>query len=230
MITGEAEYLEYLARIANSYNPPNILIRIPVDEPIYEVNLNTRVISAPKFLGVEADHDAEIIYFIMDRYYDNLDLSNCIGVVQFKNAHSEEYMYVIPAYDINSVPNKMIFGWNIQSPVTKYGGNIQFSFKFFKMDKTSGELLYELNTLTAKSKVLVGWATSTGMHHNYLNYPVERILSDPGIVPVYDDEGNPVLDDQGNPTYRVEGQGIWAKIQEIYDANKTLAIYWDDAT
>jgi hypothetical protein len=113
MITGEAEYLEYLARIANSYNPPNILIRIPVDEPVYEINLNTRVVSAPKFLGVEADHDAEIIYFIMDRYYDNLDLSNCIGVVQFKNAHSEEYMYVIPAYDIHSVPNKMIFGWNI---------------------------------------------------------------------------------------------------------------------
>ena len=37
-------------------------------------------------------------------------------------AKNEEYIYVIPAYDIISSPGKIIFGWNIQSPVTKYGG------------------------------------------------------------------------------------------------------------
>ena len=231
MITGEAEYLQYLANIANSYNPPNILIRIPVDEPVYKIDLNTRSVETPKFLGVEAEHQAEVIYFIMDRYYDNVDLSNCIGVVQFKNARNEEYMWVIPAYDVTSVPNKLIFGWNIQSPITKYGGNVQFSFKFFKMDKTSGELLYELNTLVVKTKVLVGWASYGGFnHHDYLNYPVERILSDPGIVPVLNDQGEPTYNEDGEPVFEVTGYGIWAKVQDIFDKNKEFNVYWEDAT
>jgi len=38
-------------------------MRIPADEPIYNINLNTRVIDPPKFLGVEADHEAEAIFF-----------------------------------------------------------------------------------------------------------------------------------------------------------------------
>lgn len=201
MITGSAEYKQYLLDIANSYNPPNVLIRIPANEPIYKIDLDARTVETPKMLGVEADHDAEIIFFIMDRYYDNVDLSTCIGVVQFKNAHNEEYMYVIPAYDILSIPNKLIFGWNIQSPVTKYGGNVQFSFKFFKVDKTSGELLYELNTLVARTKVLTGWANKDGGNHNYLSYPVEHIISENDII---------------------------NKIQALYEARNNFNIYWDE--
>ena len=75
MVTGSAEYKKYLATMANSYNPPNILIRIPAEEPIYNIDLNTRVVEAPKFLGVEADHEAELIYFMVDRYFDSVDLA-----------------------------------------------------------------------------------------------------------------------------------------------------------
>lgn len=229
MITGSAEYIKYLSTLADSYNPPNVLIRIPADEPIYNVDLDTRVIDPPKNLGVEADHEAEYIYFIMDRYYDQMDLSQCVGAIQFKNAKNEEYIYVIPAYDLLSIPGKIIFAWNIQSPVTKYGGSVQFSFKFFKMDKASGELLYELNTLTCKSRVMVGWASKTGTQHDYHKYTVDRILSDPGVEVVLDDEGNPKLDSEGNPVYEVTGYGIWSKIQEIYEANKKFAVYWIEA-
>lgn len=210
MITGSAEYKEYLRQLAVSYNPPNVLIRVPANEPVYTVDLDSRVIEPPKNLGVEADHEAELIYFIMDRYYDNIDLSECIGAVQFKNAKNEEYMYIIPVYDTASVPGKLIFAWNIQSPVTKYGGAVQFSFKFFKIDKASGELLYELNTLVCKTKVLVGWANKNGANHNYNQFTVDQILTD-----TTDENGNIV-------------KGIWSKIQEIYDANKTYSLHWID--
>lgn len=176
MITGSQEYQEFLASIADSYNPPNIRLRIPTDEPVYEVNLNTRTIAAPAFLGVEADHESELIYFEMDRFYDSMDLSTCIGLVQFRNAKNEEYYYVIPYYDVLSKTGKMIFAWDIQSPVTKYGGSIQFSFKFFKVEKTSRELLYELNTTVAKSRVLVGWATKNGATHNYESIDAASLL------------------------------------------------------
>ena len=209
MITGSIEYQEYLANQANSYNPPNILIRIPADEPVYEVNLDTRVISPPPFLGVEADHEAEYIYFECDRYYDSIDLSQCICAVQFKNAKHEEYMYIIPAYDTLSVPNKLIFAWNIQSPVTKYGGVVQFSFKFFKIDKASGELLYELNTLVCKTKVLVGWASKDGANHNYNQFTVDEVLTS---------------------FSQADNQDFWTKIQTIYDAaiSGTYNLYWID--
>ena len=231
MITSENEYLQH---IVNSYNPPNILIRIPAYEPIYDIDLNTRTVSSPTFLGVEADHEAEILFFLMDRYYDNVDLSECIGVIQFKNAKNEEYMYVIPAYDINSYPNKILMAWNIQSPITKYSGTVYYAFKFFKMDKTSGELLYEINTMTAKSKVLTGWA-KTGAKHDYRAYTAEYILSDPGIEPVLNEDGNPVgvdptqpISEDNPPAYRVTGYGIWSKILDVYEANKNFAVYWTD--
>ena len=65
MITGSEEYKLFLASIANSYNPPTMRMRVPTDEPVYEINLNTRVVQAPEKLGVEADHEADLIYFVM---------------------------------------------------------------------------------------------------------------------------------------------------------------------
>lgn len=202
MVTGSEEYQRFLASIAESYNPPSIRMRIPTDEPVYEVNLNTRVVSTPSFLGVEADHEAELIYFEMDRFYDSVDLSTCIGLVQFRNAKNEEYYYVIPYYDIVSKTGKMIFAWDIQSPATKYGGSVQFSFKFFRVDTASGELLYELNTLVAKTRVLIGWATKNGANHNYDTISAADILVNNDFL---------------------------QKLAQLEQIQKNLSIYWIDA-
>lgn len=165
MITNSEEYLDFLTKIENG--TPTYELRIPSDEPIYEVDLNTRVINAPKFLSVETDHDAELIYFSIDRYFENVDLLTCAGLVLFKNAKNEEYAYLIPAYDVVTEPGKIIFGWNIQGAVTKYSGNVQFAFKFFKLNEKFDEesnsfksvLEFDLNTLIAQSKILSGWAS-----------------------------------------------------------------------
>jgi len=81
MVTNSIEYKEYLASLAQSYSPPNILIRIPANEPVYKIDLDTRNIESPKIIGVEADHRAESLFFIMDRYFNNMDLSTCIGAI-----------------------------------------------------------------------------------------------------------------------------------------------------
>lgn len=167
MITGSEEYQALLKDIQDGYNPPDVRIRIPQDEPVYTVDWNTRKIAAPKFLSVEADHSAEIIFFEMDRFYDGMDLANMIGIIQFRNAKNEEYFYVIPYYDTTSHDQKLIVPWNIQSQVTKYGGTINFSFKFFKVNTDTKDILYEINTLVASSKVLIGWANIHGSDHKY---------------------------------------------------------------
>lgn len=100
----------------------------------------------------------------MDRFVDSMDLSNCLGLIQFKNARREEYYQLISDYDTLSEPGKIIFAWDIQGAATKYGGSITFSVKFFKINPASGELLYEINTLVASSKVLNGWANGNTEH------------------------------------------------------------------
>jgi len=98
MITSSEEYLDFLTKIQNG--TPTYELRVPSNEPIYEVDLNSRIINAPSFLSVETDHEAELIYFSIDRFYENMDLLNCAGLVLFKNAKNEEYAYLIPAYDV----------------------------------------------------------------------------------------------------------------------------------
>lgn len=200
MVTGSEEYKKFLASLANS-DPPLIRIRVPEDEKVYQIDWDTRQVEAPAFLGVEADHEAELIYFEMDRYFDLVDLSQCVGFVQFKNAKNEEYFYIIPYYDVTSKKDKIIFAWDIQSPVTKYGGTVQFSFKFFQANPTSGELLYELNTTVAKTKVLAGWASKNGADHTYKALDMRDVLLDSDLM---------------------------MQIQQIMNTRDALNVYWKD--
>ena len=104
-----------------------------------------------------------------------MDLANCIGLIQFKNSRREEYYQLISTYDTLSEPGKIIFAWDIQSAITKYSGSVTFSFKFFKINPASGELLYELNSLVASSRVLSGWANG-GTNHNYSSTTADKVI------------------------------------------------------
>ena len=182
MITGSEEYKQYLASLSNSSDIPQLRIRVPKDEPVYKINWDKRSVEAPEFIAVEADHQAELIYFEMDRYFDLMDLSQCVGIVQFKNAKNEEFIQVIPYYDITSKDQKIIFAWNIQAPVTKYSGVVQFSFKFFKANPVTGELLYELNTTVARTRVLIGWANKGGADHTFNTYDASQVVLDNELI------------------------------------------------
>ena len=88
MIVSPQEYnsLVHSLRDPNTYAP---LVRIPKDEPVYEVNLDTREISIPEFLSVQEDHNAEIVWFKVRRFYDNIDLFDSTCWIQYKNAIGE---------------------------------------------------------------------------------------------------------------------------------------------
>ena len=47
----------HLIRNPNEYFP---FLRIPKDEPVYDIDLKTRTITVPEFLSVEKEHNAEI--------------------------------------------------------------------------------------------------------------------------------------------------------------------------
>lgn len=172
MITTVEEYIAYLKRIEDE-NPPNAgKINLPKDENIYNINLNTRQIEAPEFLSVELDHNSETVYFSFDRYFDNMDLTTTVCVIQYDNKNAVRpdtglpagsYIYVVPFYDITYFgkdENKVLIPWMIEGPATAAAGPIEFAIMFYRIDAQGKSYLYKLNTMVAKSKILHGISES----------------------------------------------------------------------
>lgn len=175
-IITEQEYLSQLY-IIQSDNPPSQVL-FPQTKTIYDINLYTREITAPTFLAVEKDHEAETIYFRVDRYHDIIDLSLLTGVIQYTTPDKKTHYSAIPYYDVITEfdDNKMIIPWTIDGNVTKFKGDITFTLRFFKVERLERQqseeiddeaaqnapaeivynLLYNLTTLPATSKVLQG--------------------------------------------------------------------------
>ncbi len=195
MITARDDYLDLLYRVQDP-NRQDKVIKLPADEPIYEVDLDTRKIGAPKSLSVEYDHNAETIYFRVDRFYDNVDLSTMFCVVQYQNANPDKsrggYIYPVPYFDITTEAenNKMLFQWAIEGPATAYSGKVTFSIKFYKIssvtidsaDGHSTELKvydYVLNTQPSTSEVLHGLdIMATSENYYFEASEVEKIYQE----------------------------------------------------
>ena len=157
MITDPEEFRQQLLDIQNSVNV--VYSTLPSDEPRFIIDANSRIINIPiefQFLGVKNDHNAETIYFEIDRYFDDEDLSQHTCVVQFanKNNSNDGGIYPVTTMDTTSVDGKIIFGWEIKSDATSLVGDIYFSVRFYSINSTDYVFTYNFNTLTAKSSIL----------------------------------------------------------------------------
>lgn len=101
MITTAEEYQKYLWQLQDTNHPVSAIL-LPSNENVYEIDLNSRIIKAPEYLSVTQDHAAETIYFLVDRFYDNMDLSTTTCVIQYTNALGENYYSAVPFYDITT--------------------------------------------------------------------------------------------------------------------------------
>ena len=159
MITDPSEFRQRLQEIQNSANVT--FTHLPSNEPRFIIDANSRKINIPfefSFLGVINDHKAETIYFEIDRYFDNEDLSTHTCVIQFVNKDSDkleynEGLYPVTTMDIDSLDGKIIFEWNIMNDATQIAGDIHFSIRFYSID-SNNKFTYNFNTLTANSIIL----------------------------------------------------------------------------
>ena len=159
MITDPSEFRQKLQEIQNSANVT--FTHLPSNEPRFIIDANSREINIPfefSFLGVIGDHKAETIYFEIDRYFDDEDLSAHTCVIQFVNKNPKtlecnEGLYPVTTMDINSIDGKIIFGWNIMNDATQIAGDIHFSIRFYSID-SNNKFTYNFNTLTANSIIL----------------------------------------------------------------------------
>lgn len=178
-ITEKKNTLEELYDIQTK-NPPSISY-LPHADKIYDIDLNTRQINAPKFLSIQRDHKSEVIYFRVNRYFDHMDLATTICIIQYITPNDESripHIYIVPFFDVmsdfklkditetsrdeNYISGKwnptMIFPWCIGGAATEMSGTIEYSIRFYKINKENNKLtlVYNLNTLPAKSEILYG--------------------------------------------------------------------------
>lgn len=158
MVTNPAEYARLLWKIQDQ-NPPTTALLLPNSERLIDVDLNTRLITPPEYLSVATDHRAETVFFVMDRFHDNVDLSEMNCVVEFVNADKKSGLYVVPFIDKDTLyqKNRIIVPWLIEGLATAKAGVITYSLKFFQVQKDNySKFSYILNTQSAKSKILEG--------------------------------------------------------------------------
>lgn len=158
MITSVQEYNELLYAINDPNNDKKShYYRIPLGEPIYKIDLNTRTVEAPPFLSVLMDNNAEVIWFEVDRFYDDVDLFGATCYIQYKNALNEQFVCLtVPQVIPETGHDKMYIPWPVSVAATKAVGKVIFSFQFFKLSEDGQRVYYSINTKPAISSVLNG--------------------------------------------------------------------------
>lgn len=132
---------------------------LPLDEDVLKVDGNARTIELPAAfarngIAVQGDKYAEIVYFVVDRFFDATDLDTCDIYIQWTNGNGESGVSTPWVVDIESEANKMIVGWALSSDITKYAGTLNFALRFFQWDdKNLSTLKYSWSTLTQSAQI-----------------------------------------------------------------------------
>lgn len=160
MITPKNEYLSNLAQIQMGINGENYF-PIPEAEKIHKIDLNTRIVEAPALLSVTNEHEAEILFFEVDRFFDNMDLLQTTCLINYVNAAGEHFIYSVPCVDAVTKRDegKLLIPWVIESDVTWKAGTIKFAFQFYEINTGTLEFEYMLRTVPATTRVAQGLDT-----------------------------------------------------------------------
>lgn len=133
-------------------------LRLPLDEPLFEINANSRKITIPSDfvsngLSVQGDHLAETIYFSIDRYFDYMDLNNCQIRINWKMGEASGQS-VNFSKSLDADPGKIIFGWPVAKELTGKSGSLSFAVEFYTEDRDT--ITYSLNTLISTITIKEG--------------------------------------------------------------------------
>ncbi len=184
MITSPQSYNEILDSIKN--NPDMGLGSVvkmvnPDTEPIFVIDSNKRTITVPKELqtiGVAGDHNAETVYFEIDRYFDSYDLKQLACLVQYRNAIEDEYIFMCDPNEYVVVDedgaSKIRFGWTVGQTVTAAEGMVEFAVRFFTLEDS--ELVYSFNTKPAIVQVARGLNVTANPAYNPVPEPIVQKL------------------------------------------------------
>ena len=107
-------YKSLLSEISNAVSASSVVDKliVPSNKQLYTIDLETREVEAPEILSIQSEHYAETVYFLVDRYYDNMDLAQTNCVVQYAIGDNS-YVYAVPFCDISTYEDKIIIPWTV---------------------------------------------------------------------------------------------------------------------
>jgi hypothetical protein len=145
---------------------PQVVELFPSKKDIFNVDLDTRTINVPQFLSVRYDHNAEVIYFKCGRFYDNMDLTNTICVIEYINADKKPGIYKVPFYDISKydineedsevITPTILIPWSVGGLATATAGKITFNLHFYILEADGKTFSYSMRTKPAEGTILHG--------------------------------------------------------------------------
>lgn len=244
------EYLDAISDIrvrsdSNNYN----LLRLPVeaDEPIFEIDANTREINVPDVfkrngLTVEGDVLAEIVYFRMARFFDMMDLYRFANQgVQTTNIHEGPHTYiewqnlsskdpdhqqgVDFAYAMTCDDNYIYFGWPLADKVSGDSGTIQFAVRFLEIEDDQIKYNYSTKIASCDIKTTLNFDFSDGSiradswEELLYNRPIYSSVINSTESPA------PILlkgittNDENNPNVKCDMDKIIEQVQDGVDEN-----------
>ena len=172
-ITTLEEYYNWLPDLKRDADgKPTKYTMLPLDEPHFEINANTRAINIPNDfkkngIAVQGDDLAEVVYFKVDRYFDAMDFNNTTIYIEWEAPKDKSGVVVkgvsdIYIKDIESEPGKLIFGWAISDAITKNSGALKFAVRFLTWNEgnegANRTISYSFSTLTAQVTIQPGLA------------------------------------------------------------------------
>lgn len=159
-------YDELLYDLQKHNKTPLLAHLLPNEHQIHEIDLKSRTINVPQFLSVRYDHNAEVVYFKCDRYFEGVDLADTVCVIQYINADGDQGIYWVPYYDIYHydisdtdpiiTTPKILIPWSIGGLATITAGTIQFSVRFYLINDETKKFIYNLSTKPAEGEILHG--------------------------------------------------------------------------
>lgn len=176
-------------RLENPQEDMGQFLALPIDEPMFHIDANTRTIDIPtefarNGVAVQGDNGAEILYFRINRYFDAIDLSTTSIVIQYELPDEKDpslQFGTSPALFKQIVSEKIekkddyindyvIFGWELDKKITKNPGNVKFAIRFLLNNGATDEegkiqYTYSLSTLTTT----VGINKALQLNESYLS-------------------------------------------------------------
>ena len=168
-------YEDLLYGLQTDDSIPLVADLLPDNKQIFEIDLDTRTINIPQFLSVQYDHNAEVIYFKVPRWFEGVDLATTTCVIQYINAKGEAGIYCVPFYDLthfdkdeNGIDTPMLLlPWSLGGLATVVPGTIKFNVRFYIIDNETKEFIFSLSTKTTDGNILYGMNLPRDMENQF---------------------------------------------------------------
>lgn len=207
-------------------------LRLPLDEPFFEIDANTRKITVPENFrtngaSVQGDHLAEIIFFRIARFFDYTDLSTCDITINWKMGTNEgktsrfikfDKPYKVVDMNQEAETSYVVFGWPINDVVTEKSGQLTFAVEFSKkatnLNTNEEEIIYRFNTLPTTVNIKDGLVIGENVEVVSLDTDIIRTLINSSFG-----EGTAAVGDlrwlTGNGEGLVVGEGNYSVLQDF---------------